>query len=78
MKPKPPATLPTLQKGQLWKTKTARVEIMEMGKLLVHYRHFVGGQKRVSTAMAPVRQVLAHLKANGGKLIKNDRLEVSG
>ena len=79
MKPKPSATPSTLQKGQLWKTKTARVEIMEMGKLLgIDYRHFVGGQKRVSTAMAPVRQVLAHLKANGGKLIKNDRLEVSG
>jgi hypothetical protein len=77
MKLKQPTSLPTLQKGQLWKTRTARVEIMNMGKLLAHYRYFTGGQKRVSTTMAPVREILKHLKANGGKLVKNDRLKVS-
>jgi hypothetical protein len=69
--------LPTLQKGQLWKTTTARVEIVTMGKLLAHYRYFTGGQKRVCTTMAPIREILKHLKANGGKLVKNDRLKVS-
>jgi hypothetical protein len=77
MKSKKPAPLPALQKGQLWKTKTAHVEIMDMGKLLAHYRYFVDGRTRVSTTMARVRLIQDHLMANGGKLIKNDRLKVS-
>jgi hypothetical protein len=77
MKPKPSASLPILQKGQLWKTKTARVEITYMGKLLAHYRYFVDGQKRVSTTMARVRMIQDYLKANGAVLIKNDRPNIS-
>jgi hypothetical protein len=77
MKPKQPACLPTLQKGQLWKTRTASLEIMDMGKLLAHYRYFAGGRTRVSSTMARVREIQDHLKANGGKLVKNDRLKVS-
>ncbi len=77
MKLKQPTSLPVLQKGQLWKTRTARVEIMDMGKLLAHYRYFTEGQKRVSTTTARVRVIQDHLKANGGKLVKNDRLKVS-
>jgi hypothetical protein len=40
MKRKQPTSPPILHKGQLWKSKTARVEIMDMGKLLAHYRYF--------------------------------------
>jgi hypothetical protein len=75
MKLKQPASLPTLLKGQLWKTRTARVEIMNMGKLLAHYRYFTGDQTRVPTTMAPVGEVQKHLMANGGKLVRNDRLK---
>lgn len=74
MKSKSPASLPTLQKGQLWKTKTAHVEIMEIGKLLAHYRYYPEGRMRVSTTMARVRFIQEYLNANGGRLIKNDRL----
>ena len=77
MKLKQSPSLPTLQKGQLWKTRTARVEIMNTGKLLAHYRYFEGDRTRVPTTMAPVHEILKHLKANGGKLIKNDRLKVA-
>lgn len=77
MKPEQSASLPILQKGQLWKTKTARVEIMNMGKLLVHYRYFVDGRKRVATTMARVRMIQDYLNANGAVLIKNERLSVS-
>lgn len=77
MKPKQPAPLPILQKGQLWKTRTGRVEIVGMGKLLVQYRHFVDDRKRVPITMARVRVIQDHLKANGRKLVKNDRLKVS-
>ena len=77
MKSKRPASLPTLQNGQLWKTKTGRVEIMSIGKLLAHYRYFVEGQKRVSTTMGRVRLIQEYLTANDAKLIKNDRLKAS-
>ena len=48
-----------------------------IGKLLAHYRYFVDGRTRVSTTMARVRMIQDYLNANGGKLIKNDRLKVS-
>jgi hypothetical protein len=77
MKLKPPTSLPTLQKGQLWKTRTASVEIMLMGKLLAHYRYFADGRTRVTTTLARIRVIQDHLLANDGKLVKNDRLKVS-
>jgi hypothetical protein len=77
MKSSRSAALPALEKGQLWKTKTAQVEIMEMGKLLAHYRFFTDGRTRVSTTMARVRMIQDYLKANGGKLVKNDRLKAA-
>ncbi len=77
MKSSRSATLPALQKGQLWKTKTAQIEIMEMGKLLAHYRFFTDGRTRVATTMARVSMIQDYLKANGGKLVKNARLKAS-
>jgi len=77
MTSKIPQSLPILQKGQLWKTRTASVEIMGMGKLLAHYRYFAGGRTRVCTTTGRVREIQDHLNANGGKLVKNDRLKVS-
>ena len=77
MKPKQSASLPNLQKGQLWKTKTAHVEIMNVGKLLAHYRLFAEeGQKRVPTTMERVRVIQDYLNAQGGKLIRNGSLNV--
>ena len=75
--PHHPPLFPLSKKGQLWKTKTAQVEIMEMGKLLAHYRFFTDGRTRVSTTMERVRLIQDYLSANGGKLVKNDRLKVS-
>ena len=75
MKRKSAATLPVLKKGQLWKTKTARIEIMEMGKLLAHYRFFTEGRVRVSTTLARVSMIQDYLVANHAVLIKNDRLK---
>ena len=77
MKSKPPIPLPTLQKGQLWKTRTAHVEIMDMGKRLAQYRYFAKGKTRAHTTVGRVRLIQDHLNANGGKLIKNDRLKIS-
>jgi len=77
MKSKRSAALPTLQKGQLWKTGKAHVEIMNVGKLLAHYRLFAEeGQKRVPTTMERVRVIQEYLQAQGGKLIRNGHLDV--
>jgi hypothetical protein len=50
---------------------------MNIGKLLAHYRYFTGAQTRVATTMTRVRLIQDHLMANGGRLIKNDRLKAS-
>jgi hypothetical protein len=77
MKLKQLTSLPILQKGQLWKTRTGRVEITHLGKLLAQYRYFTDDRKRVPITMSRVRVIQEHLKANGGKLVKNDRLKAS-
>ena len=67
------SALPTLQKGQLWRTEKGHVEIMEVGKTLTHYR-LIQNQKRVPTSLGRIQMVVDYLKNNGGKLVKNDRL----
>jgi hypothetical protein len=67
-----PAALPLLEKGQLWKTEKAHVEIVEVGKTLTHYRLF-DTQKRVPTSFGRIQMVQDYLKNNGGKLIKPGR-----
>ena len=65
--------VPTLAKGQLWKTEKGHVEIMEVGKTLTHYR-LIQTQKRVPTSLGRIQMVQDYLKNNGGKLVKNSRL----
>ena len=67
------AVLPTLEKGQLWKTEKGHVEIMEVGKTLTHYRLYQS-QKRVPTSLGRIQMVQDYLKNNQAKLVKNDRL----
>jgi hypothetical protein len=65
--------VPELAKGQLWKTVTGHVEIMEVGKTLTHYRLFQN-QKRVPTSLGRIQMVQDYLKKNHGKLVTNTRL----
>ncbi len=65
--------LPTIAKGQLWKTEKGHVEIMEVGKTLAHYRLFQQ-QKRVPTSLGRIQMVQDYLRDNQAKLVKNDRL----
>jgi hypothetical protein len=73
MKPKKTVPLPSLAKGQLWKTESGHVEIMEVGKTLAHYRLFQS-QKRVPTSLGKIQMVQDYLRNNQAKLIKNERL----
>ena len=65
--------LPTLAKGQMWKTEKGHVEIVEVGKTLTHYR-LIQTQKRVPTNLGRIQMVQDFLKENGGKLVRNTRL----
>ncbi len=63
------SALPTLEKGQLWQTEKGRVEIMEVGKTLAHYRLYQN-QKRVPTSLGRIQMVQDYLKNNGAKLVR--------
>jgi hypothetical protein len=77
MKSKTSSPLPSIEKGQLWKTEEGNVEIMEVGRLLTNYR-LLRGEKRPTTQMGRVQMVREFLRDKGGKLIKNRRLVKTG
>ncbi|HEX4647037.1 MAG TPA: hypothetical protein VH598_15650 [Verrucomicrobiae bacterium] len=74
MKPRKEGPLPTLAKGQLWKTDTAQVEITEVGKTLAHYR-LLRDQKRAPISLGRIEIVRDYLLKNHARLVKNARLE---
>lgn len=72
MKAKKPDDFPPLAKGQLWEMDRSRVEIMDVGKTLAHYRLFQN-QKRVPTSLGRIEMVQDYLRKNQAKLVKNQR-----
>ena len=67
------SAVPTLEKGQLWQTEKGRVEIMEVGKTLTHYRLYQS-QKRVPTNLGRIQVVQDYLRNHGGRLIRRGAL----
>jgi hypothetical protein len=64
--------LPTLSKGQLWKTDQAYIHIVELGKTLLHYRMTRSRrQKGVITQMSGIEAMADYLKSNDARLIRN-------
>ena len=63
------ALLP-LARGQRWKTKDAYIEIVELGKRLIHYRMVrqVGQMRRTQTSGIDAME--SYLKANEAELVK--------
>ena len=60
-----------LAKGQVWKTQAAAIEIVALGKRLIHYRitkQF--GRKRVSAQISGIEAMANYLAANEAKLAK--------
>ena len=60
-----------LAKGQIWKTKAADIEIVALGKRLIHYRitkQF--GRKRVSAQISGIEAMANYLAANAARLVK--------
>jgi hypothetical protein len=60
-----------LAKGQVWKTRAANIEIVALGKSLIHYKitkQF--GRKRVSAQISGIEAMANYLAANEARLAK--------
>jgi hypothetical protein len=60
-----------LAKGQLWKTRAADIEIVALGKRLIHYRitrQF--GRKTVSAQISGIGAMANYLAVNAARLVK--------
>ena len=65
------SSLRLLAKGQVWKTRAANIEIVALGKRLIHYRitrQF--GQKRVSAQISGIEAMANYLQTNEARLVK--------
>jgi hypothetical protein len=64
-------SLRPLAKGQVWKTRAANIEIVALGKRLIHYkitRQF--GRKRVSAQISGIEAMAHYLETNEARLVK--------
>ena len=60
----------TLAKGQLWKMNDAYILIVELGKILSHYKMMKQlGQSPVKTQMSTVDTMGTYLKSNRARLV---------
>ena len=60
-----------LAKGQLWKMQDAYIQIVELGKRLIHYKMMKElGQMRVKTQMSGIESMGLYLKNNRARLVK--------
>ena len=60
-----------LVKGQLWKTKKGLIRIVELGKMLVHYKMLSDLRQMRRTQVSRIDSMLAYLKTNRAQLVEN-------
>jgi len=61
-----------LAKGQLWKTDSAYVQIVELGKRLIHYKMPRQlGQRAVKTHTVGIETLESYLKDNQAQLVES-------
>jgi len=70
MKTKDKKSAPSLAKGQLWRTERGHIQIMDLGKLLVHYKMLRDLHQMRRTQMSRIDSMLVYLKANGAQLVE--------
>jgi hypothetical protein len=65
-------SLPALANGQLWKTDTAYIQIVELGKRLIDYRMMrqLGQARRTQTSS--IETMEKYLKTNEARLVKGN------
>ena len=64
---------PALAKGQLWRTKDSHVQIVDLGKRLIHYRLLKDLRQMRRTQTTALETLEEYLKANGAELVKANR-----
>ena len=60
---------PALAKGQLWKTEDAHIRIVDLGKMLVHYKMLRDLHQMRRTQMSRIDTMEGYLKTNGAELV---------
>ena len=61
---------PALAKGQLWRTETGHIRIVELGKMLVHYKMLRDLRQMRRTQMSRIDSMVAYLKTNRAELVE--------
>lgn len=61
---------PALAKGQLWKTEDAHIQIVELGKMLVHYKMLRDLRQMRRTQMSRIDTMEGYLKTNRAQLVE--------
>jgi hypothetical protein len=62
---------PALAKGQLWKTENAHIQIVDLGKMLVHYKMLRDLRQMRRTQMSRIDTMEGYLKTNGAQLVES-------
>jgi hypothetical protein len=70
MKAKGKKAAPALAKGQLWKTEECHIRIMDLGKMLVHYKMLRDLHQMRRTQMSRIDSMEVYLKNNGAQLVE--------
>ncbi len=60
-----------LAKGQIWKTQAAAIEIVALGKRLIHYKVSpLFGLNGITAQLSAIAAMDNYLKANGAQLVR--------
>ena len=63
---------PALARGQLWRTEHGHIQIVDLGKLLVHYRMLKDLRQMRRTQMSRIDSMVTYLKTNRAQLVENE------
>ena len=62
---------PALAKGQLWSTAKGHIKIVELGKMLVHYKMLRDLRQARRTQISRIDSMEAYLKTNRAQLAED-------
>jgi hypothetical protein len=60
---------PALAKGQLWRTEKGHIQIVDLGKMLVHYKMLKELHQMRRTQMSRIDTMIGYLKTNRAQLV---------
>lgn len=60
---------PALAKGQIWRTKDVHIRIVELGKMLVHYKMLRDLSQLRRTQLSRIDSMQVYLKTNRAQLV---------